>query len=108
MSNRRTFLKNLTHMAVVSAAAVSAGMPIAARADAAKVEESDPQAKALGYVHDSAKADQAKFPKHAVAQKCGNCQLFQGKAGDAQGACPLFAGKMVSSGGWCSAYIKKA
>ncbi|HEY4074108.1 MAG TPA: high-potential iron-sulfur protein [Herbaspirillum sp.] len=108
MSNRRTFLKNLTNMAVVSAAAVSAGIPIVARADLAKVDENDPQAKAMGYVHDTTKADKVKFPKHTVAQKCDNCQLFQGKAGDAQGPCPLFSGKAVAANGWCSAYTKKA
>lgn len=108
MSNRRTFLKNLTHMAVASAAAVTAGIPIAARADLPKVDENDPQAKAMGYVHDTTKADKAKFPKHADAQKCSNCQLFQGKVGDAQGPCPLFPGKTVAANGWCSAYAKKA
>jgi hypothetical protein len=112
MTSRRIFLKNITNIAVVSAAAVTAAslsaIPMLANAQAAKVEENDPQAKALGYVHDSAKADQAKFPKHTVAQKCANCQLFQGKATDATGACPLFAGKLVASTGWCSAYAKKA
>jgi hypothetical protein len=108
MSDRRTFLKNLTNMAVVSAAAVTAGMPVLARADLPPVSSSDPQAMAMGYVTDSSKADQKKFPKHTVAQKCEGCQLFQGKAGDATGPCPLFAGKAVSSTGWCSAYTKKA
>jgi hypothetical protein len=109
MSNRRTFLKNITNMAVVSAAAVSAGIPIMARAaDMPKVDENDPQAKAMGYVDNTAKADKTKYPKHTVAQKCDNCQLFQGKAGDAQGPCPLFSGKSVAGNGWCSAYMKKA
>jgi hypothetical protein len=108
MSNRRTFLKNLTNMAVVSAAAVSAGIPMVARADMPKVDENDPQAKAMGYVADTNKADKTKFPKHTVAQKCDNCQLFQGKAGDAQGPCLLFSGKSVAGSGWCSAYTKKA
>src|SRR3981081_4498502 len=79
MNNRRIFLKNLTHMAVASAAAVTAGIPIAAHAELPKLDVNDPQAKALGYVEDSAKADQAKFPKHAASQKCNNCQLYQGK-----------------------------
>jgi hypothetical protein len=108
MNNRRIFLKNLTHMAVASAAAVAAGIPIAAHADLPKLDVNDPQAKALGYVEDSSKADKAKFPKHAATQKCNNCQLYQGKPGDAQGGCPLFAGKSVAGAGWCSAYIKKA
>jgi hypothetical protein len=108
MTSRRIFLKNLTNLAVVSAAAVTAGMPILARADMPQVSDTDPQAKAMGYVSDTNKADKAKFPKHTVAQKCDNCQLFQGKEGDAQGGCPLFAGKAVAANGWCSAYMKKA
>ncbi|RXZ38622.1 iron permease [Oxalobacteraceae bacterium CAVE-383] len=108
MSDRRIFLKNLTNMAIVSAAAVTAGMPVLARADMPLVSDTDPQAKAMGYVSDTSKADQKKFPKHTVAQKCNNCQLFQGKEGDAQGPCPLFAGKAVAGNGWCSAYMKKA
>lgn len=112
MTSRRIFLKNISNMAVLSAAAVSAvslsAIPTLANAQAAKVDENDPQAKALGYVHDTAKADQAKYPKHAATQKCANCQLFQGKATDATGPCPLFAGKAVAAGGWCSAYAKKA
>lgn len=112
MTSRRIFLKNISNMAVLSAAAVSAvslsAIPGMANAQVAKVDENDPQAKALGYVHDTAKADQAKYPKHAAAQKCVNCQLFQGKPTDATGPCPLFAGKAVAAGGWCSAYAKKA
>ena len=72
------------------------------------VSEKDPQAIALGYVADATKADTKKFPKYATGQHCGNCALFQGKAGDAAGNCPLYAGKQVASAGWCSAWVKKA
>lgn len=101
MTARRTFLLQLVS---------SGSLLAAARADAqpAKVEEKDPQAVALGYVQDTAKADAKKYPKHAADQKCTTCALYQGKAGDASGACPLFAGKVVSAGGWCSAWAKKA
>ena len=40
--------------------------------------------------------------------KCSNCQVYQGKAGDAAGGCPIFAGKSVTANGWCSAWVKKA
>jgi hypothetical protein len=99
---RRLFLRN---SAVLAAGISFAG---AASAQAAKLEESDPQATALGYVSDSSKANQAKYPAHTAAQNCGNCQLFQGKAGDASGPCPIYSGKIVSAKGWCSAYAKKA
>jgi len=100
-SNRRTFLLQV-------AAAGSALAAAQAQAQAAKVDEKDPQAVGLGYVHDTTKADAKKFPKHANDQKCSNCALFQGKAGDAWGGCPLFGTKQVAANGWCSAWAKKA
>ena len=101
-NSRRVFL--------LSSAALAAGVSLAdvASAQAAKLEESDPQASALGYVNDSSKANQAKYPAHTAAQMCSNCQLFQGKPGDASGPCPIYSGKLVSAKGWCSAYSKKA
>ncbi len=99
-SNRRTFLLQV-------AAAGSALAAAKAQAQAAKVDEKDPQAVGLGYVHDTTKADTKKFPKHANDQKCANCALYQGKAGDASGGCPLFGTKHVAANGWCSAWAKK-
>lgn len=98
--NRRVFL----FQALSASTAVLATEAMAQ----AKVDEKDPQATALGYVHDSTKVDAKKFPKHAAGQKCANCQLFAGKPTDAWGPCPLFAGKQVAGPGWCSAYAKKA
>ena len=99
-SNRRSFM-----MQVVAASSVLAAGQAMAQA---KVDEADPTATALGYKADSTKVDAKKFPKHAADQKCGNCSLYQGKAGDAAGNCPLFAGKQVAANGWCSAWAKKA
>lgn len=101
MSNRRTFLLQLGLGSSIFVAD-------AAFADAPKVDEKDAQAIALGYNHDSSKVDKAKYPNHIAAQQCSNCQLFQGKAGNAAGPCVLFAGKVVDAKGWCSAYSKKA
>ena len=100
-SNRRVFLIQVAAAGSVLAAA-------RAQAQATKVDEKDPQAVALGYVADTAKADAKKFPKHANDQKCSGCALFQGKATDAAGGCPLFGTKQVTAGGWCSAWAKKA
>ncbi len=72
------------------------------------VDETDPQALALGYVTDSARANVRKFPKHNKDQKCANCVRFQGKAGAAAGGCPLFGTKQVAATGWCSAWAKQA
>ena len=101
-STRRSFV-----MQVIGVGATLAAVQRTAQA-APKVDEADPQAKALGYRNDTTKVDAKQFPKHADAQKCATCQLFQGKAGDAAGGCPIFAGKEVSANGWCNSWVKKA
>ena len=98
LKTRRIFLMTVS----ASAAGLSAGAFAQAM-----VDETSPQAVALGYVADATKVDVKKFPKYAAGQICGNCALYQGKATDAAAACPLFAGKQVSVKGWCSAWVKK-
>ncbi len=100
---RRTFM-----LQVAAAGSALAGAQVMAQPAGARLEESNPQAVAMGYKHDTTKVDQAKFPKHAAAQSCSTCQLFQGKGKDALGGCPIFAGKQVAATGWCSAWAKKA
>lgn len=101
MSTRRKFM--------ISLPAAGMALSVSRRALAAgpMVDEKDPTAASLGYVSDATKADKAKYKTYAPGQACGNCALFQGKAGDAAGGCPLYAGKQVSAKGWCSAYAKK-
>jgi High potential iron-sulfur protein len=101
-TNRRVFM-----MQAMSAAGIAA-IATTASAQAAMVNEADPQAVGLGYKADATKVDKTKQAKYAAGQVCGNCALFQGKASDAAGGCPLFAGKQVAGKGWCSAYAKKA
>lgn len=98
LTTRRIFLMTVSTSA--------AGLGVGAFAQA-MVDETSPQAAALGYVADAAKTDAKKFPKYAAGQMCSNCALYQGKATDAAAACPLFAGKQVSAKGWCSAWAKK-
>ena len=98
--NRRVF------MLCASALGAAALTPVA-RAQA-HVDEKDAQATALGYVQDTNKADEKKFPKHSSEQMCGGCALGQFKATEGWGNCPLFAGRQVSAKGWCSAWVKRA
>ena len=102
MSSRRTFLMTLA-VAGSGGAVVSSAI-----AQAKMVQESDPQAVALGYVHDTTKVDAKKYPKHDKTQHCGDCALYQGKPGAKEGPCPLFPGKDVALNGWCSSWTKKA
>lgn len=100
MNERRTFL-----LTIASAGTLMHG---AARAQAAKVDEKEPQAVALGYVDDAAKAAARKQAKYAPGQVCANCALYQAKASDTLGPCALFAGRPVAGKGWCTAWVKKA
>lgn len=81
---------------------------LSAQTAAPALDEKDPQAAALGYVVDAAKADKAKFPKYAPGQTCSTCQLYQGSASNPTAPCALFGGKQVAGKGWCSAWVKKA
>ena len=72
------------------------------------LDEKDAQAVALAYVADASRVDKDKQKTYVAGSMCSNCNLYQGKAGDAAGPCTLFAGKNVAGPGWCSGWIKKA
>jgi hypothetical protein len=99
--HRRTFV-------IHAAAACAAAASTLATAQAVKVEETDPQAMAMGFRRDTTKVDAAKYPSHTAQQRCAQCQMYMGKPDDAFGPCSLFGGKLVAPGGWCSVYTKKA
>lgn len=99
-TNRRVFMLTLA----AGTSALATGTATAQ----AKLDEKEPTAVALGYVADTTKADNKKYPKHDASQTCANCQLFQGKPGAADGPCPLFPGKTVAAKGWCASWVKKA
>jgi len=103
ITHRRAFL-----ISIVGTGAVLSASRAGAQAAGPKLEESDPQAVALGYKQDGSKVDPAKFPTHTPAQVCSACQFFQGKPSDAMAPCQLFAGKQVMAKGWCSGFNKKA
>jgi len=102
VSSRRVFV-----LKVLAGSTVAYAGPLLAQA-APMVDEKDPQAVALSYVKDTTKVDAKKYPKHAATQKCSNCALYTGKAGEASGPCGVFPGKLVAAEGWCSTYVKKA
>lgn len=73
-----------------------------------KVEETEPKATAIGYKHDSAKVDKARYPKHDPGQRCHNCLAFApDKPTDEWGECDLMSDRLVNRNGWCSSYKKK-
>jgi len=103
--DRRRFLKVAAATAAV--ALLPAGLPARA-ADAVKLTEDDPTAKALGYVANAGKVDATKEAAFKKGSTCGNCMLYQAaqdKGGFAP--CAAFPGKTVSKAGWCRAWAAK-
>ncbi len=76
---------------------------------AAKVNEKDSMAAALGYVSDAKRVDPKASPQFKPGSSCSNCSWYQGKAGDpAGGPCTFFPGKNVDANAWCRMWNKKA
>ncbi len=98
---RRRFITNV----VVLGAAIGAGAAVAQTLP--ELSESDATAAALGYKADTTKVDKAKYPNHKDEQICDNCNLVQGKEGEALRPCAIFPGKSVAAKGWCAAYVPK-
>lgn len=101
MTNRREFV--LKFVPLAGAAAVLPRVALAA--DVPDMTEADPMGKAMGFVLDSTKANQAKYPKHTNEQSCASCLHFT-KVGADKAKCDLFS-KNVPKGGWCSGYSKR-
>jgi hypothetical protein len=99
-ADRRLFL-------LTTALIGQAGLPGRGVAAPATLDPSDPQAAILGYTPDATKPAPSFAARHADGAHCGNCALFQGKAGDAPGPCPLFGGKLVQGSGWCGSWVAK-
>lgn len=100
--NRRDFGRACAGFAVLALA----GTGRARAADLPQVDPAAAQASALGYVHDAATVDTAKFPGYVAGNNCAGCALYQGGAAE-WGPCGLFPGQAVSAKGWCSAFAKK-
>jgi hypothetical protein len=70
------------------------------------VKETDAYPKSMGFRLNTANVDKAKFPRHEASQKCSECQLYSGKAGEALGPCSFFK-RMVPPDGWCRNFKPK-
>ena len=69
-----------------------------------RLDENDPTAKALNYVHDAKTVDAAK---RFSDRFCNNCALFVGESDDEWAGCSIFPGKAVANQGWCSVWAPK-
>jgi anaerobic selenocysteine-containing dehydrogenase len=107
-SSRRDFLKKtLALAAAVPAARLLTGGFQFTTAFAAPVADTDPVAKALGYVPDAKKTDKKKYPQYKAGQNCANCALYTAVDKNA-GKCQMIQSGEVSAKGWCGSYSKKA
>lgn len=103
-TNRRVF--------VIHAIAGTASLGVAAGARAEdprpteQVKETDAYPKSMGFKLNTSNVDKAKFPRHTAEQKCSECQLFSGKAGEALGPCSFFK-RLVPPDGWCRNFKPK-
>lgn len=90
------------------AASLAGLQPAHAQSSIKKAEEAEPKASAIGYKHDSARVDKARYPKHDVNQRCHNCLAFAPeKPTDEWGECDLMSDRLVHRNGWCSSYKKR-
>jgi hypothetical protein len=100
--NRRGFARTCAGLAAV---ALTSPAALVHAADLPQADPESAQAKALGYVHDAATVDTAKYANFVAGSQCDNCVLYQG--GEEWGGCGIFPGQVVNAKGWCSAYAKK-
>ena len=106
---RRNILKqSLCGLSAVAAASILAPQLALADSDLPKLAEDDPMAMGLGYKHDAAAVDTAKYPNKAGEQLCDNCSLYTAGKDAEWGKCTIFGGKVVNAKGWCSAWAAKA
>ena len=97
---RRRLLQELAlAMPLAALGALAVPRARAATAAAPLLDAASPEAKAVKYVEDAAKASGA-----TAGSSCANCALYQGAAGSKQGACQIFPGKDVKAAGWCTSW----
>ena len=103
---RRIFLRNLA--VAVPAAGVVLGNTAQA-GDVPHIDEADPLAQGLAYVHDASSVDSSnpQTSRYEAGQHCANCALIQGDEGAPWRPCQIFSGKLVNANGWCSAWVPK-
>jgi len=105
MIARRKFIQ----LSAVAAAGclVQAGREAQAQ-DLPHLSTDDPMASAMKYTHDASTVDAGSRANPAPNQSCANCALVQGNDGDEWRPCQIFPGKAVNANGWCSVWAPKA
>lgn len=105
--SRRNFLKGVA--LAVPAGGIALRTTAAQASDLPQLDEADPAAKALLYVHDAANVDTSdpRAARFEAGQDCANCVQIQGEDGAEWRPCAIFPGKAVNAKGWCSVWVGK-
>jgi hypothetical protein len=99
--NRRVFMMQL--VGGVGALALGSKSSFAA---VEKLSESDSYAKSMGFKLKTEDVDKAKWKRWTAEQKCGSCQLWNGRENKAvagYGECSFFE-RYTPETGWCKNY----
>jgi hypothetical protein len=107
-SARRISRRDLVAAVLPASAALLLVRSASAQDALPHVDESDPTAQALGYVHDAKLVDKAANPMFKDGSMCANCAQLMGNEGDEWRPCNIFPGKLVNSHGWCKVWAPKA
>jgi hypothetical protein len=102
-ASRRHFLKSVGGAAAVSFIGINALESRAAGLE--KLDESNPMAVAMKYVHDASAVSESLRPQKD--RYCYNCALYAGSKDDEWAGCSIFPGKSVAGDGWCSVWARK-
>ena len=101
---RRTLLRAAVAAALVP---LARGLPVARADSLPQLSESDPAAKALKYHHDATAVQRTDKPGTPAAEQfCHNCRFIQSESGEWR-PCQIFPGKAVNANGWCVSWAAK-
>ena len=71
---------------------------------AAKLDANDAYARSMGFKLNTTEVDETKYRKHTAEQKCGVCQLWNGRENKSvagYGNCSFFDDAMTPENGCC-------
>ena len=103
MNTRRSALLG---MATVVTTLISQGTRRAGAAEPANrtlLLDTEPSAKAIGYVSNAAKLDAATTPGYRRGQSCATCAFADLGTGRQRG-CTVVPGRLIMATGWCKVW----
>lgn len=100
MNTRRSALLGIATIVTSAVAQSVRHVDAAEPANRTLLLESEPAAKAIGYVGNAAKLDAATTPGYRRGQSCATCAFADLGTGRQRG-CSLVPGRLIMATGWC-------